>query len=294
MSTNINLGQDINVQQRRFKDSNAESETSQQIPPPPAAIASTVASTVGAYVFQTGRQKAQQALNIYSHIDYLRPYFDVEPKDVLNRLMYSLVPIERSNTGLVTELYGPLMILFTLCAILIYQMKLASHAIQDGTLIGTAFFVCFSYWIGTSFMASSTSFVCNSSISLFNFLSLIGYSLFSHCVVMLIGTFIHTSFDHFIFYFLWLVLGGASGLKLAYTVFSHTPHPRYRIILAASIFVIHMGFLLYIHFAYHELAEEVSHALFGKDSNIPVSLINKVDNQIDNPSASIVKDLSHH
>ena len=85
MSTNINLGQDINVQQRRFKDSNAESETSQQIPPPPAAIASTMASTVGAYVFQTGRQKAQQALNIYSHIDYLRPYFDVEPKDVLNR-----------------------------------------------------------------------------------------------------------------------------------------------------------------------------------------------------------------
>ena len=45
-------------------------------------------------MFTTGKERAQQALNIYSHIDYLRPYFDVEPKDVLNRLIYSLVPIE--------------------------------------------------------------------------------------------------------------------------------------------------------------------------------------------------------
>lgn len=289
MSTVINLNNpDPNLQQRRFKDSNAESETNQQIP---AAPTLSVASTVGAYVFQTGKQRAQQALNIYSHIDYLRPYFDVEPKDVLNRLLYSLVPVDRSNNILVTELYGPLMILFTLCAILIYQMKLASHAIQDGTLIGTAFFVCFSYWIGTSFLASSTSFVCNSSITLFNFLSLIGYSLFSHCVVMLIGTFIHTSFDHFLFYFLWLSLGGAAGLKLAYTVFTHTPHPRYRIGIAIGIFAIHMLFLLYIHFAYHELAEEVSHALFAKDESLPASLLNKVDSQIDHP-ASVVKDIN--
>jgi len=43
-------------------------------------------------VFTTGKQKAQQALNIYSHIDYLRPYFDVEPKEVLNRLIDSIMP----------------------------------------------------------------------------------------------------------------------------------------------------------------------------------------------------------
>lgn len=44
----------------------------------------------------TGKERAQKALNIYSHIDFLRPFFDVEPKDVLNRLMYSLVPIKNN------------------------------------------------------------------------------------------------------------------------------------------------------------------------------------------------------
>lgn len=235
-------------------------------------ISQTVASSVGNYMLTTGKQRAQQALNIYSHIDYLRPYFDVEPKDVMNRLGYSLVPIH--NNTLKTELYGPLMIIFTLCAILIYQMKMANHSIEDGTLIGSAFFVCFSYWIGSSFLYSSFSYVFNSSITLFNYLDIIGYSLFSHCVVLLIGTFIHTNYDHIIFYFLWLGIGGAAGLKLALIVFQNIPHPQHRITTAAVVAIVHMLFLLYTHFAYHELAEEVSHALFDKElENQPAKLI---------------------
>lgn len=160
---------ETNVQQRKVQSN--EGDTS--IP----MFNQSMAQTVGAFVLNTGREKMQKTLNIYSHIDYLRPYFDVEPKDVLNRLVYSLVPFK--NNSLTTELYGPLMILFTLCAILIYQMKVANHSIQDGTLIGTAFFVCFSYWIGLSFLASSTSFICFSSISLFNYLSLIVRKIFA-------------------------------------------------------------------------------------------------------------------
>lgn len=44
----------------------------------------------------TGKERAQKALNIYSHIDFLRPFFDVEPKDVLNRLIHSLVPTKNN------------------------------------------------------------------------------------------------------------------------------------------------------------------------------------------------------
>lgn len=83
----------VNVQQRaRQKDSDSEMSPpqggTQQAPQFPL-LGPSMASTVGAYVFNTGREKAQQALNIYSHIDYLRPYFDVEPKDVLNRFSLS-------------------------------------------------------------------------------------------------------------------------------------------------------------------------------------------------------------
>lgn len=53
------------------------------------------------------------------------------------------------------------------------KKKLKFSKKQDGTLIGTAFFVCFSYWIGISFAYSSMSFIFNTTITLFNYLSLI-------------------------------------------------------------------------------------------------------------------------
>jgi len=73
--------------------------------------------------------------------------------------------------------------------------------------------------------------------------------------VLLLGTFVHTSYDHIIFHFLWLTLGGASGLKLALIVHQNTHHPQYRIFLAVALAVIHLIFFQYTHFAYHQLAE---------------------------------------
>ena len=33
----------------------------------------------------TGRAHAQQAISLYTNLDYLRPYFDVELKEILHR-----------------------------------------------------------------------------------------------------------------------------------------------------------------------------------------------------------------
>lgn len=99
--------------------------------------------------------------------------------------------------------------------------------------------------------------------------------MFSYCIVLLVGTFIHTSFDHFIFYFLWIVLSGAAGLKLAYVISVETQHPKHKFTIALVAFAIHLLFLLYLHFAYHELAEEVSHALFDKLENAPKASLDK-------------------
>ncbi len=38
---------------------------------------------------------------------------------------------------------------------------------------------------------------------------------------------------------------------------SRTGNPRYRLLLGLLIAAIHMFFLLYLHFAYHELAESM-------------------------------------
>lgn len=95
----MQINPDSTIQQRRNTNQDEEQQNSTNSTSIPL-FSQSVASSVGAYVFSTGKQKAQQALNIYSHIDYLRPYFDVEPKDVLNRLIYSLVPVHPSSVNL--------------------------------------------------------------------------------------------------------------------------------------------------------------------------------------------------
>jgi hypothetical protein len=108
--------------------------------------------------------------------------------------------------------------------------------------------------------------------------------MFSHCVVLLIGTFIHTSHDHFIFYFLWITLSGAAGIKLALLISNQTAHPQHKVTIAAIALLIHMAFLLYLHFAYHELAEEVSHALFEKvTESMPSRLLAKTEVVVNKP-----------
>eukprot|EP00057_Strongylocentrotus_purpuratus_P015140 XP_011669614.1 PREDICTED: protein YIPF3 [Strongylocentrotus purpuratus] len=94
-------------------------------------------------VWQASRKQARKAFDIYGNIDILRPYFDVEPKVVVARLLFSFVP--RKLTGnpqkVVGELYGPLMVVFTLIAILLYGMKDSGHIVVG---ICVCLYVCMS------------------------------------------------------------------------------------------------------------------------------------------------------
>ncbi|CAF1452977.1 unnamed protein product [Didymodactylos carnosus] len=144
---------------------------------------------------------------------------------------------------------------------------------QDGTLIGTAFFICFGYWIGSSFAISSVSFICNTRLSITQILSLNGYALFSHCVVLLFATFIHTKHDHMLFYLLWFFISGMAATKMASVVAARTLNPRYQLALAGFVACVHMVFLLYLHFAYHELAENIAHALQDIETNTIAAVV---------------------
>lgn len=36
-------------------------------------------------LWQAGKQSTQKFINMYAHIDFLRPYFDVEPREIRSR-----------------------------------------------------------------------------------------------------------------------------------------------------------------------------------------------------------------
>jgi len=170
----------------------------------------TLNQTVTNMVWEAGKTHAGKAWNVYGNIDLLRPYFDVEPKDVMKRTINSLVPKVPTATPLKvhTELYGPTMLVLTLIALLLYEMKSSGHTVQEGTLIGTAFGTCFGYWFGSAALLWITAYVCNTHISFLQLLSLIGYSITAHCAVVMTSTVVHTTHDHMFFYLLWATFGG--------------------------------------------------------------------------------------
>ncbi|XP_064601118.1 protein YIPF3-like [Liolophura sinensis] len=213
-------------------------------------------------VFEAGKQQAKRAWSVYGNIDILRPFFDVEPQEVSKRLLLSLVPKLPSaqRQRVPRELYGPLMVIFTMIALLLFQMKTSGHKVEEGTLMGTAFGVCFTYWLGASTFIWFLCYVCNTHMAFVQILSMVGYALFGHCLVLFLGTIIHTSHDHLFFYILWAIVGGLSSLRMASLVISRTSGQTQRLIVCGVLAVLHLLFLLYLHFAYHQIVEEISEA----------------------------------
>ncbi|GFN76136.1 protein yipf3 [Plakobranchus ocellatus] len=244
-----------------------------------------VGENVTQMMWQAGAQSARRAWNVYGNIDLLRPYFDVEPKEVQSRLVYSLVPMRPTDTRqeVPKELYGPTMVVLTLIALLLYQMKSADHRVEEGTLIGSAFAVCFMYWLGASALVWFVAYVCEVRIAILQILSMMGYALFGHCIVLFLGTVIHTSHDHMFFYLLWAVVGGLSTLRMAGIIMSRTRGSKQRLIVTGTIATLHLFFLLYLHFAYHTIVEEISDAFHQNFVPVPASV--KID--VIAPSANV-------
>nr|BAA91439.1 unnamed protein product [Homo sapiens] len=217
-------------------------------------------------MWQAGKRQASRAFSLYANIDILRPYFDVEPAQVRSRLLESMIPIKVVNfpQKIAGELYGPLMLVFTLVAILLHGMKTSDTIIREGTLMGTAIGTCFGYWLGVSSFIYFLAYLCNAQITMLQMLALLGYGLFGHCIVLFITYNIHL---HALFYLFWLLVGGLSTLRMVAVLVSRTVGPTQRLLLCGTLAALHMLFLLYLHFAYHKVVEGILDTLEGP--NIP-------------------------
>ncbi|VDN58242.1 unnamed protein product [Dracunculus medinensis] len=212
-------------------------------------------TNISQMIWEVGSRQVKETFNTYGRIDLFRPYFDVEPRQVRNRLIQSLIPRKPSQMTASLDLYGPSMIVLTLVALLLFSMKKSGFTVEDGTLIGTAMFSCFSAWIFFSLILSSLCYIYNSDVSSIHIFSLCGYSLFSHCIVIFLTTVFHPSHSHLFFYFLMFQFCVPSALRVSLYLCSKTREKLHKLILAAAIFILHLSYLCYLHFGFHAVVE---------------------------------------
>lgn len=207
-----------------------------------------IAAQVGRNILETTKSKATGMFNLYANVDLIRPYFNVETTDVARRLVHSLIPRPTSElTGSALDLYGPVVLVLTLVAVMLLGMKLGHRTVQEGTLLGTALVVCSTYWLLSSLFFYFLGYLFSMSITLLGFVSLIGYSLFGTCLSLLIHCFLAgTWIDHAGM----LVFGGASALTLGVIFFSHTNNKKNGAVIGVLASSMHFLFLLYLKIYY--------------------------------------------
>ncbi|VDD83762.1 unnamed protein product [Mesocestoides corti] len=219
-------------------------------------------SAFSASVWSESKKRAESAYQSYAKIDALRPYFDVEPKEVLKRILSSVDPRPPYSLDIIScDLYGPFMACLTLIAVILFEMKLSNHYVQEGTLMGSAFVTCFGYWIAFASILSAICYLGKSQVTFVQNLSCVGYALCSTCVVLFLCAAIHTEASETLFFLLWVLVCGISAAKLALIMWTNIPEKNHRLAGAAMGIVLHMLFVLYLHFAYHSIIQDISGAI---------------------------------
>ncbi|VDN96209.1 unnamed protein product [Rodentolepis nana] len=220
----------------------------------PNMATSELFSALSASVWSEGKKRAESAYQNYAKIDSLRPFFDVEPREVLARILKSVDPRSPYNLDATnTDLYGPFMACLTLIAVILFEMKLSNHQVQEGTLMGSAFLTCFGYWLLTSSLLLVACYFGNSQMNLVHLLSSVARHFADmefvlpvlFCLFAPLFTMEHQKqyFSCFGLYYAAMLMWNNIPLKT----------PR----ITGCIFALssHMLFVIYLHFAYHTIVQ---------------------------------------
>lgn len=199
--------------------------------------------------FKPPKRRALSLEYFSSIVTFLRPYFQVENHRLPHRFLSSLAPplIFPEFKRVYSDLKGPLVILITLSFILFY----GAYDVERGTVITavTCIKLTFVYWICFSLLAFVLGYFCETSLSRSQLLSISGYSLTGHCLVLLLAEILHQEESHAVFLVLLSIFGGLSTGRLAIIMLARTPRPGQRLIMCSSLASVNLIHLIYINFA---------------------------------------------
>jgi hypothetical protein len=82
-----------------------------------------------------------------------------------------------------------------------------------------------------------------------------GYGMGSHVIVSFLAELFHYGRGPFLFF--WFIISGASSARMSSILASRTVGTSQRILAASIVTVIHMTFLLYLHFSYHHIVDVI-------------------------------------
>ncbi|XP_047498396.1 protein YIPF3-like [Penaeus chinensis] len=179
----------------------------------------------------------------------VRPYFRVANRRLPHRVLSSMAPplFFPEFRRVYSDLKGPLLIMVSLASILLYGLYSPERTLMWD--IAATAKLTVGYWLGLSVLAFFLGYFCQTNLTLPQFLSITGYSLTGHCLVLLIAEVLHQEENHGVFFFLTTVFGGLATGRLVIIILARTPGPAQRLVMCSVLACVNLMHLIYIHFA---------------------------------------------
>eukprot|EP00276_Gloeochaete_wittrockiana_P006173 CAMPEP_0184656108 /NCGR_PEP_ID=MMETSP0308-20130426/15598_1 /TAXON_ID=38269 /ORGANISM="Gloeochaete witrockiana, Strain SAG 46.84" /LENGTH=273 /DNA_ID=CAMNT_0027093041 /DNA_START=54 /DNA_END=875 /DNA_ORIENTATION=+ len=212
-------------------------------------MTSVMAATFMDSAFQSAKAQVGGWQSSFLNIQFLKPYFDIETREVLQRLMYSLLPkpaLLSDTMVALPDLYGPLMLVFTWAALIQFGMRLGQTEVKEGTLVGSSLALAFTYWFGASGFFWTIAYIFESQLRLVQILCITGYALTGYCITQLIGSFIGNAMGVVCLIF----FGGICSTVLGLVFYYNTPLVRKGVVAGCIVAAFHFLFLVYVKLFY--------------------------------------------
>eukprot|EP00397_Hematodinium_sp_SG-2012_P048409 GEMP01055448.1.p1 GENE.GEMP01055448.1~~GEMP01055448.1.p1 ORF type:complete len:281 (+),score=45.96 GEMP01055448.1:28-843(+) len=149
-------------------------------------------ATLAFSAYTATRSQASDLQNKYARLDLYRPYFDVNTKDVAIRLAFSLIPKRSSGSQMrKPDLYGPMVLAFTLASLLHTSMIQSRYSPTEGTTIGLALFLSLSYVVFMTFVFKIAGAIFDSGLKWDQLCVTFGYGLFGVCIPVFAKCYVH-------------------------------------------------------------------------------------------------------
>ncbi|KAL1132336.1 hypothetical protein AAG570_010292 [Ranatra chinensis] len=176
-------------------------------------------------------------------------HLDIPLTEVPNRVCASFLPpvFHDHSKKVYVDLIGPLLAVLTLSSILHYghSFKYPPAAIQTSPIVLLVY-----YSTLMPLLCYSLVRLGGSNLGLLDVTALIGYGLFGHIFTILSALVFDNEESNTVFFIMMAVFGGLSGLRIVLILLMTIPRPPARLLVCSLVSVMHLLFLIFVHFAY--------------------------------------------
>ena len=204
------------------------------------------------YIDQPAYEKVERrngGERVQGFTDSLLSHLDVAPLELPDRVISSFIPpiFGEKSKKVYVDLIGPLLAVLLLSVLLHFGH---SNKHPTAALDTSPSMVLLYYCLSMPLLCFALVKVGGSSLGLADVVALLGYGLFGHVFTVLTSLLVDSEAGNIFFFIAMSIFGGLSGLRIVIVLLLTIPRPAARLLVCSIVSIVHLLFLVFIHFAY--------------------------------------------